>query len=115
MTELKKSSKRPLEPTNKPAVKKLKPSPKTDKPSTEKNPKKFEKNGKFNKKFNSGGKNFKKGGHPQQQQPKEGEKTNWNELKKKKKELKVQRRMNKSKELYDVDQEAKKIYEQLKM
>lgn len=45
------------------------------------------------------------------------EKQNWNELKKKKKELKVQRKKDKFSDLklYEVDLQAKKIYEELKM
>ena len=43
------------------------------------------------------------------------EKVNWNELKAKKKDLKIQRKKNKTKELYDIDVKAKKIYEELKM
>lgn len=50
----------------------------------------------------------------QPQQPQESVKTNWNELKQKKKDLKVQRRKNKSQDLYDIDVKAKKIYEELK-
>lgn len=63
--------------------------------------------GKYNK---QDGKYNKK---PQQPQP--TEKTNWGELKQKKKDLKIQRKKNKTKDLYDVDVKAKKIYEELKM
>lgn len=109
MTELKKNNKRSVDTTDKkPFVKKFKPS--TDKSPSYKGSKdgkpKFEK-----KKFGK----FNKGGKPQQQQPQQGEKTNWGELKQKKKDLKIQRKKNKTKDLYDIDVKAKKIYEELKM
>ncbi|KAG5672380.1 hypothetical protein PVAND_002512 [Polypedilum vanderplanki] len=65
---------------------------------------------KFDGKF-KGQKDFKKFQKP----TKEPEKTNWNELKKQKKELKIRRKINKSKDMYDLDVKAKKIYEELKM
>lgn len=45
------------------------------------------------------------------------EKQNWSELKKKKKELKVQRKKDRfsDEKLYEVDLQAKKVYEELKM
>lgn len=111
MTELKKNNKRSVDTTDKkPFVKKFKPS--TDKSSSYKG----NKDGKPNfdkKKF--GKFNNKPGGKPQQQQPPQGEKTNWGELKQKKKDLKIQRKKNKTKDLYDIDVKAKKIYEELKM
>lgn len=108
MTELKKNNKRTVETTDKkPSVKKFKPSAPSDKPSKDGKPK-FEKK-KFGK-FNN-----KSGGKPQQQQQPPGEKPNWNELKQKKKDLKVQRKKNKTKDLYEIDVKAKKIYEELKM
>jgi hypothetical protein len=126
MTELKKNNKRTVETSDKkPSVKKFKPSLPSDKSSKDGKPK-FDpkKSGKFNSKpggkFNGkpGGK-FGKGkpagkfnGKPEQQKPLE--KTNWNELKQKKKDLKIQRKKNKTKDLYDVDVKAKKVYEELK-
>ena len=66
----------------------------------------------FDKEKQFGPKKFdKNGANPQAP----AEKTNWNELKQKKKDLKIQRRKNKSKDLYDIDVKAKKIYEELKM
>lgn len=114
MTELKKNNKRSVDTTDKkPSVKKFKPSAPSDKaykPSKDGKPK-FEKKkfGKFNNKPGAGGKDRK----PQQEQP--TEKTNWGELKQKKKDLKIQRKKNKTKDLYEVDVKAKKIYEELKM
>lgn len=108
--ELKKTTKRTVSDTaSKPSVKKFKPSaapgdkPFKGKPAAKQGDQKFAK-----KKFIG-----KKGGKPAP--PPVPEKTNWNELKQKKKDLKVQRRKNKSKELYDIDVKAKKIYEELKM
>lgn len=46
---------------------------------------------------------------------KPAEKANWSELKKQKKELKVKRKQQKAKGQYDVDVQAKKLYEELKM
>lgn len=107
--EIKKTTKRSVGDTaTKPQAKKFKPSTKPgDKPFKGKPGKPGD------KKF--AGKKFigKKGGKPAP--PPVPEKTNWNELKQKKKDLKVQRRKNKSKELYDIDVKAKKIYEELKM
>lgn len=116
MPEFKKNNKRSSDTSDKKAnVKKFKKEEQPDKSNKDGKPK-FEKkkfnnkpDGKFNKK--SDGKFNKK---PQQQsQP--TEKTNWGELKQKKKDLKIQRRKNKTKDLYDVDVKAKKIYEELKM
>lgn len=47
-------------------------------------------------------------------QPQTFEKPSWNELKSKKKDLKIQRKKNKTKENYEVSVQAKKIYEELK-
>jgi hypothetical protein len=127
MTELKKNKKRSIDTTEKkPFVKKFKPSETSDKPAKDGKPfktgkPKFE--GKFDKskKFDGKSKKFegkfdksKKFGKPQTP-PAPLEKPNWNELKSKKKDLKIQRKTNKSKELYDIDVQAKKIYEELKM
>lgn len=106
--ELKKTTKRSVGDTaSKPGVKKFKPSAPGDKPFKGRPAKPGDQ--KFGKKKFIG----KKGGKPAP--PPVPEKTNWNELKQKKKDLKVQRRKNKSKELYDIDVKAKKIYEELKM
>lgn len=81
-------------------------------------PAKFDKNKSFDKSKKFGDKFSKfpnKSYNQQQQQQPTGEKTNWNELKKQKKELKEQRKLKKGKELYDVDVKAKKLYEELKM
>lgn len=111
MTELKKNNKRSVDTADKkPAVKKFKPS---DKPAT---PGKAAKDGKpkFQKKF--GKFNNKPGAKGKPQQPAQpAEKTNWSELKQKKKDLKIQRKKNKTKDLYEIDVKAKKIYEELKM
>lgn len=115
MTELKKNNKRSInEPNSKTNVKKLKKTaaPDKTKKAFKDGPKKFEKK-KFGKFDHKGGKFDRKGGKPQPHAP--TEKTNWNELKQKKKDLKIQRRKNKSQELYDIDVKAKKIYEELKM
>lgn len=105
MTEFKRNNKRSFETTEKKsAVKIFKTVADPDK--TVKNIKdgkpKFEKK-KFEKFSRASGK-F---------QP--AEKTNWSELKQKKKDLKIQRKKNKTKDLYDIDIKAKKIYEELKM
>lgn len=42
------------------------------------------------------------------------EKPNWNDLKTKKKDLKIQRKKNRVKDLYEISVQAKKLYEQLK-
>jgi hypothetical protein len=42
------------------------------------------------------------------------EKPNWNDLKSKKKDLKIQRKKNRVKDLYEISVQAKKLYEQLK-
>lgn len=116
MTELKKNNKRSINTTDKkPSVKKFKPSAGSDKPNKD-GKLNFDKkqSGKFNNK--PGGKfSGKSGGKPQQQQQQPTEKTNWVELKQKKKDLKIQRRKNKTQDLYDIDVKAKKIYEELKM
>lgn len=118
MTELKKNNKRSVETSDKkPSFKKLKPSEPLDKSLKPKygGKPKFGDKKKFGKpsgKFNKLGDKFSK---PQQQQPPQGEKTNWSELKQKKKDLKIQRKKNKTKDLYDIDVKAKKIYEELKM
>ncbi|CRL05875.1 CLUMA_CG019080, isoform A [Clunio marinus] len=115
MTELKKNGKRSIDNTDKKSnVKKLKPSESLDKTKTNSKPKfdKFSGKQKFeNKKFGKGNNKFAK----KPQQPATTEKTNWNELKQKKKDLKVQRKKNKTKDLYEIDLKAKKIYEELKM
>jgi hypothetical protein len=128
MTELKKNNKRSFDTSDKkPPVKKFKPSAPSDKSGKDGNsfkngkPKfagKLDKNQKFDKTKKFGGKSFsgkpfagKPGAKPQEQT----EKVNWNELKAKKKDLKIQRKKNKTKDLYDVDVKAKKIYEELKM
>lgn len=116
MTELKKNNKRSVESTDikKSNVKKFKSSETADKSFKDKNGKqKFVDKKKDGK---PGGKFSKPGGKPYRaQQPSQGEKTNWSELKQKKKDLKIQRKKNKTKDLYDVDVKAKKIYEELKM
>lgn len=120
MTELKKNNKRSVETTDKkPSVKKFKPSTPSDKSFKDGKPKsgqKFDKKkvGKFQGKF-QGKFNGKPGAGKPHQQPEQTEKTNWGELKQKKKDLKIQRKKNKTKDLYDVDVKAKKIYEELKM
>lgn len=119
MTELKKNNKRSIDTSEKkPAVKKFKPSATFDKPPKDGKSSKPFKNGKpkFEAKFdkNKFGKfPGKPGAKGQPQEPLE--KVNWNELKAKKKDLKIQRKKNKTKELYDIDVQAKKIYEELKM
>jgi hypothetical protein len=143
MTELKKNNKRSIDTSEKkPGVKKFKPSAPSDKPGKDgksfkngkpkfegkfdkskkfdgkfdKNKKfdgKYDKNKKFDGKYDKNKKFGKPGAKPETQAPME--KPNWNELKAKKKDLKIQRRTNKSKELYDIDVQAKKIYEELKM
>lgn len=60
--------------------------------------------GDYKKKF--GGKNFEK--------PQPEGKPNWNELKTKKRDLKIQRKKNKVKDLYEISVQAKKLYEELK-
>ena len=112
MTELKKNNKRSIDTTDKkPGVKKFKPSVSSDKPVKD-GKQKFVDKKKFGKPGFKPGKKFSK---PQQPQPVQGEKTNWSELKQKKKDLKIQRKKNKTKDLYDIDVKAKKIYEELKM
>lgn len=116
MTELKKNNKRSVETTDKKSnVKKFKPSNNSDKSFKDGKPKSGQK---FDKKFEKkkfGKFNGKSGAGKPQQQPQQTEKTNWSELKQKKKDLKIQRKKNKTKDLYDVDVKAKKIYEELKM
>lgn len=60
-------------------------------------------------------KKFEKPSMVGQKFAKPAEKANWTELKKQKKELKVKRKQQKAKGLYDVDVKAKKLYEELKM
>lgn len=118
MPEFKKTNKRSSETGDKKfSSKKFKAEEQVDKPNKDGKPK-FEKKkiGKFNNKpegkfhNKSDGKFNKK-----PQQPLPTEKTNWGELKQKKKDLKIQRKKNKTRDLYDVDVKAKKIYEELKM
>lgn len=66
-------------------------------------------------KFDGKQKNFGKFSKPLNGKTSEPIKQNWNELKKHKKELKIKRKMNKSKDMYDLDVKCKKIYEELKM
>jgi hypothetical protein len=71
-----------------------------------------------NKKFGNFQNKYQKGGKftPNQNQ-KPLEKPKWNELKQKKKELKITRKKSKfeTSDLFDIDVKAKKIYEELKM
>lgn len=62
----------------------------------------------FKKKF-IGKKKF-----PQKNVPQTQEKPNWNDMKTKKKELKIQRKKNRVKDLYEISVKAKKLYEELK-
>lgn len=112
MTELKQNNKRSVDIAGKQsAVKKLKPAAAPDKmvKNIKEGKLKFEKKklGIFSDKPGANRK-F-------QQQQQQTEKTDWNELKQKKKDLKIQRKKNKTKDLYDIDIKAKKIYEELKM
>lgn len=111
MTELKKKNKRTMQEVDeKPLSKKLKPDVPSDKLGT------YKKSGKSSStKFDKKGKSYKPGKIQHQQHQTPGEKVNWIELKQKKKDLKIQRRKNKDKDLYDIDVQAKKIYEELKM
>uniref|UniRef100_A0A182Q8F2 PUM-HD domain-containing protein n=1 Tax=Anopheles farauti TaxID=69004 RepID=A0A182Q8F2_9DIPT len=71
--------------------------------------------GKFQKKTTPGAKPFDNGEKkPFVANTPESKKEYWNGLKAKQKELRQQRRQNKSKELYDLSISAKKIYEKLK-
>nr|XP_040223438.2 protein penguin [Anopheles coluzzii] len=74
-----------------------------------------QKAGKFQKKTSPGGKPFENGEHKTfVPNTPESKKEYWNGLKAKQKELRQQRRQNKSKELYELSVSAKKIYEKLK-
>lgn len=112
MTEFKKNNKRSIDTSDKkPATKKFKSSTHSNKPSKDGNSFNGANSNYKGKKFD---KNKMFGGKPAKpQEP--TEKVNWNELKAKKKDLKIQRKKNKTKELYDIDVKAKKIYEELKM
>lgn len=113
MTELKKNNKRSVETTDKkPSVKKFKAAAPADKGNKSFKDGKSGGKPKFEKKT-FGKFNNKNGGKPQQ--PQQTEKTNWVELKQKKKDLKIQRKKNKTKDLYEIDVKAKKLYEELKM
>lgn len=75
---------------------------------------KFEGKPKFDGKSKSFGK-FDKQTGIQHESNTEPVKQDWNAMKKHKKELKIKRKMNKSKDMYDLDVKCKKIYEELKM
>lgn len=110
MTELKKKSVKRLTKTEndqqperkKPKATEFKGKPKFDgkQKKFDGQPKKFDGQKKFEKKPDNNAEPIKQ---------------NWQELKKHKKELKIKRKMNKSKDMYDLDVKCKKIYEELKM
>lgn len=113
MTEFKKNNKRSIDTSDKkPATKKFKSSTSSFKPSKDGNSFNGVKSNYKGKKFD---KNKMFGGKPGAKPQEQAEKVNWNELKAKKKDLKIQRKKNKASDLYDIDVKAKKIYEELKM
>lgn len=115
MTELKKSTKKRVseggEKDENHHSKKSKPSTFKGKPNSYDKPQKYNNSNKFQ---NSAPQKFNKFQNSNQQNE-PMEKQNWTELKKHKKELKIKRKINKSKDMYDMDVQAKKIYEELKM
>ncbi|CAG9809217.1 unnamed protein product [Chironomus riparius] len=120
MTELKKKIKRELKGETEagPDKKKVKAGNFKEKPKFDGKTKKFD--GK-SKNYDGKSKNYdgksKNYGDNKFQKPisHEPPKQSWNEIKQQKKELKIKRKINKNKDMYDLDVKCKKIYEELKM